>query len=877
MNIGKKGLIIVLTLLLAIGMSSTSVFAADADKDDKGTKIKVTNLSLNVKGKTLAAGKKFQIKAKITPSDATNKKINWYSTNPGVAKVNKKGLVTAVKKGKATIKATTKDGMIQKTVKIIVEGDAVKSIKLNKKNLKISWDDEVQLKATLSPYYASNQKVIWKSSDESIAKVDYDGIVWAEDTGTCYIYAISHDGSKQAKCKVTTYHTKKQLLEDVMFWTNEEANSDLGYYMDSCDVDNTNPYNYNAIYRSLKEEIKAWMDELFEEYIDDGYKWSKELRCDMSDISVSNYRPAKNSVWSGGREIYGYNGSFDFKVNVYLGKYKITSKTLKMKINTASLRHQVDWLIYTLKYEEPWLMEDYWINRNDAVASIDEFIEEWVQECVDYAQLRGIHFTVEGTGGYSPVNKSSSGYYNFNVTAGNPIVSSKSSGTIRLPLVPTNKDMRYLGKVMWEIYDYDEWEGFWCEKEKLTGADQAENIALMKKMTKSTLKKFLLEEGYSDVDFNLRMANSYTKPVNWKAVGDEDYEEGDVGVLDFEIDLYRNGHMLTVEQMEFWIYGQEYTARKWLKELKKEFKGIPAEIDLYKDEFEEFEYVLLTEDFAVPKGKTLTIPFDEALGAEQGIKLSIQDGSILNNGGFLWLKSTGKNGRMVGSNYSEGYKTAAVIPESTIDFDWALDNANNIEIWDELSLKEDVTIGKGKKLTNLGFIDLVENTMTVEKGGTFINDAELCTWARAGKDLEPSIVGDGIIKAANKKDAVFWAADTANLVWGWENGFDEILVADDDLIIQADYTESSPFVIPEGKTLTISPENKEDKEAEGWLILNGFLKVDGTLDPQGGIEVSKKFKFKPEDPVQALTLSLLQGGDNPFKGPMSGVTLPWGV
>ena len=70
----------------------------------------VTKVKLNRTSLKLNKGKSYQLKATVTPTNATNKKLTWSSNRKSVATVNSKGKVTANKKGSCVIKATTKDG-----------------------------------------------------------------------------------------------------------------------------------------------------------------------------------------------------------------------------------------------------------------------------------------------------------------------------------------------------------------------------------------------------------------------------------------------------------------------------------------------------------------------------------------------------------------------------------------------------------------------------------------------------------------------------------------------------------------------------------------------------------------------------------------------
>ena len=61
----------------------------------------------------------------VKPYDATNRNVNWESSDDTVATVDEYGLVTAVSEGEATITATTQDGGFKATSKVIVYSEEV--------------------------------------------------------------------------------------------------------------------------------------------------------------------------------------------------------------------------------------------------------------------------------------------------------------------------------------------------------------------------------------------------------------------------------------------------------------------------------------------------------------------------------------------------------------------------------------------------------------------------------------------------------------------------------------------------------------------------------------------------------------------------------
>ena len=182
-----------------------------SDKETDTTKPtvkKVVKVSLSKKSVVLVKGRSTTVKATVTPTNATNKKLKWTTSNAKVATVNQSGKITAKGRGNATIKVMALDGSNKyATVKVTVK-QPVTSVKLNRKsaNLKVKGKAKqktVTLKATVNPKNANNKSVSWKSSKSKIATVNSRGKVTAKKKGTCYITATAKDGSKKsAKCKI---------------------------------------------------------------------------------------------------------------------------------------------------------------------------------------------------------------------------------------------------------------------------------------------------------------------------------------------------------------------------------------------------------------------------------------------------------------------------------------------------------------------------------------------------------------------------------------------------------------------------------------------------------------------------------------------------
>jgi uncharacterized protein YjdB len=99
--------------------ANDSVQAGDETGTDNQTTVLVKKITLNKKTAKLRYGKKLKLKATVTPSSASNKKVKWSVSKSKYASVTEKGVVKAKKKGIGhTVKvyAAAKDGSGKRAV-----------------------------------------------------------------------------------------------------------------------------------------------------------------------------------------------------------------------------------------------------------------------------------------------------------------------------------------------------------------------------------------------------------------------------------------------------------------------------------------------------------------------------------------------------------------------------------------------------------------------------------------------------------------------------------------------------------------------------------------------------------------------------------------
>lgn len=181
---------------------------ATAEINVLGNTIHVNKVTLDKKTMTLSVGDTSKLIATVTPANATNKDVTWYSSNENIATVAN-GIVTGVKEGTVWINVRTKDGnklaVCQATIK--ADKTSVEGIDLDKKVAEVNIGGTLKLTATISPSDATNKDIIWYSNDEKIATVA-NGIVTGVKEGIVWITARTVDGNKTIACEVTVRTNK---------------------------------------------------------------------------------------------------------------------------------------------------------------------------------------------------------------------------------------------------------------------------------------------------------------------------------------------------------------------------------------------------------------------------------------------------------------------------------------------------------------------------------------------------------------------------------------------------------------------------------------------------------------------------------------------
>lgn len=155
---------------------------------------------------TIKAGEWYYgVEATVCPSNA-NCGVTWSSDNTAIATVNSSsGYIYAKAVGTTRIYATAVDGSGKRDyIDVTVSNTiAVSDIELSNTSISLEKGENCSLQATIVPENATNNALVWNSSNTNAVTVD-NGVVHAVSEGSATITATTTDGSGiSASCSVT--------------------------------------------------------------------------------------------------------------------------------------------------------------------------------------------------------------------------------------------------------------------------------------------------------------------------------------------------------------------------------------------------------------------------------------------------------------------------------------------------------------------------------------------------------------------------------------------------------------------------------------------------------------------------------------------------
>jgi hypothetical protein len=209
----KRNKLLFTAAILAL-VSTMGFIGCSSGSDDNTTTVAVTGVTLSDSTINLVKGTTKTLVATITPEDATEKTLNWTSSDSSKVYVDADGVVTAVDvtTSAVTVTVTTLDGAFSAACAVNVSATAVPITAISIDDTATAEaEDTLTLTATVTPT-TTTESVAWTSSDDSIATVSSRGVVTTYGAGDVTITAKNPDGTISDTCALTVSATRMSYL-----------------------------------------------------------------------------------------------------------------------------------------------------------------------------------------------------------------------------------------------------------------------------------------------------------------------------------------------------------------------------------------------------------------------------------------------------------------------------------------------------------------------------------------------------------------------------------------------------------------------------------------------------------------------------------------
>ena len=208
--------------LVGCGVKITNIAVPDAVTIEKGETVVLpvnfgTDEAPAVTPETAATGECAETDEKVAKA-AEKLTIEWTSSDESVATVDETGTVTAVAAGEANVTASVKDADIAASthIKVVVTPTGVAAPESI--DLVTNGENTKDLDAKLVPADATDVKLAYESSDESVATVDETGKVTAVANGECtittYVTAKTEDADASELSAVAVEAADSEETDD---------------------------------------------------------------------------------------------------------------------------------------------------------------------------------------------------------------------------------------------------------------------------------------------------------------------------------------------------------------------------------------------------------------------------------------------------------------------------------------------------------------------------------------------------------------------------------------------------------------------------------------------------------------------------------------
>lgn len=305
-------------------------------------------------------GKGYQLVSTVLPENAENKQVVWESSDPKIVSVNSiTGYITGVKEGSATITVKTLINDISTDCIVNVSGKniLVSKIVLNEKRISLAVGYTHNLTYQITPKNATENDLIFTSSDSSVATVNQSGVIQGLKEGNAIITVSSSNGLAKDTTYVSVYKKGSSTVVN-----GEPIKTDN--YPKSLTV---SPQTLNLKLGGSSQLIASVLPEKANNQI----SWSST----NSRVATVDSNGLVSAVGMGSATIIARTiNDITYNVNVLVGNYSKEVRSILVTTNYISLAvSNSKQLAVAFTPADASNKNVFWTSSNPSVATVDKY------------------------------------------------------------------------------------------------------------------------------------------------------------------------------------------------------------------------------------------------------------------------------------------------------------------------------------------------------------------------------------------------------------------------------------------------------------------------------------------------------------------------
>lgn len=173
--------------------------------------VPVASISINNMPEKLQLDTTAVVMAAVLPDNATDKSVEWKSSDESIAEIDQEGKITAKKSGNVTIYCKAKSGIeVQAPLEIFEVFP--EEIKTNAESIRLEGGEQQTLEVEILPENTNNKKYQIAIENKSVAEVQEDNRIYAMNDGNTEI-VIRAGNNVTKKIPLTVYHIPVEQVE----------------------------------------------------------------------------------------------------------------------------------------------------------------------------------------------------------------------------------------------------------------------------------------------------------------------------------------------------------------------------------------------------------------------------------------------------------------------------------------------------------------------------------------------------------------------------------------------------------------------------------------------------------------------------------------